>query len=151
MGLSVRGVVALGEDPTPIAPRSRRSQPCVRLRLLGKTASRRDPSTVERAEGYYREALALAGELGMRPLVAHCHLHLSRLSLKTGQGEARASDDRDDDISRDGHSILAGPRGGDAGRTFATMPRTAFLKQGAKPSRRHQAAGGTVAPGQGGE
>jgi len=33
------------------------------------------------------EALALAGELGMRPLVAHCHLHLSRLSLKTGQGE----------------------------------------------------------------
>jgi hypothetical protein len=31
--------------------------------------------------------LALAGELGMRPLVAHCHLHLGRLSLKTGQGE----------------------------------------------------------------
>ena len=28
------------------------------------------------AEGYYREALALAGELGMRPLVAHCHLGL---------------------------------------------------------------------------
>jgi len=26
------------------------------------------------------------------------------------------------------------------------MPRTAFLKQGAKRSRRHQAAGGTVAP-----
>jgi len=57
------------------------------LRLLGEIASRRDPSTVERAEGYYREALALAGELGMRPLVAHCHLHLGRLSLKTGQGE----------------------------------------------------------------
>jgi tetratricopeptide (TPR) repeat protein len=57
------------------------------LRLLGEIVSRRDPSTVERAEGYYREALALAGKLGMRPLVAHCHLHLSRLSLKTGQEE----------------------------------------------------------------
>ena len=87
MGLSVRGVVALGEDPTPIAPRSRRSQPCVRLRLLGKTASRRDPSTVERAEGYYREALALAGELGMRPLVAHCHLGLGKLYRRTGGRE----------------------------------------------------------------
>ena len=31
------------------------------------------------AEGYYREALALAGELGMRPLVAHCHLGLGKL------------------------------------------------------------------------
>ena len=29
---------------------------------------------VEKAEDYYRQALALAEELGMRPLVAHCHL-----------------------------------------------------------------------------
>ena len=37
------------------------------------------------AEGYYREALALAGELGMRPLVARCHLGLGKLYRGTGQ------------------------------------------------------------------
>jgi hypothetical protein len=38
----------------------------------------------EDAEGYYREALALASELGMRPLVAHCHLGLGKLYRRTG-------------------------------------------------------------------
>ena len=41
----------------------------------------------EDAEGYYREGLALAGELGMRPLVAHCHLGLGKLSRRTGKRE----------------------------------------------------------------
>jgi hypothetical protein len=31
--------------------------------------------------------MALAGKLGMRPLVAHCHLGLSRLSLKAERRE----------------------------------------------------------------
>jgi hypothetical protein len=45
---------------------------------------------VSGAEGLYREALALAEELGMRPLVARCHLGLGRLSRRTGQrGPAR--------------------------------------------------------------
>src|SRR5262249_1733654 len=39
------------------------------------------------AEGHYRGALALAGELGMRPLVAHCHLGLGKLYRRTGEGE----------------------------------------------------------------
>ena len=39
------------------------------------------------AKDYYREALALAGELGMRPLVAHCHLGLGKLSRHTDQRE----------------------------------------------------------------
>jgi tetratricopeptide (TPR) repeat protein len=39
------------------------------------------------AESYYREALALAGELGMRPLVAHCHLGLGKLYRRTDQRE----------------------------------------------------------------
>jgi tetratricopeptide (TPR) repeat protein len=44
----------------------------------------------EHAEGYYREALALAGELGMRPLVAHCHLGLGKLHRRTGnRGQAQ--------------------------------------------------------------
>ena len=41
----------------------------------------------EDAEGFYREALALADGLGMRPLVAHCHLGLGRLHRRTGQRE----------------------------------------------------------------
>jgi hypothetical protein len=36
----------------------------------------RDPPAVEQAEVHYRQALALADELGMRPLQAHCHLGL---------------------------------------------------------------------------
>ena len=39
----------------------------------------------EHAYSYYRTALALAEELGMRPLVAHCHLGLSKLSWRTGE------------------------------------------------------------------
>ena len=44
------------------------------------------------AETYYQQALALAEELGMRPLVAHCHLGLGRLYSQTDRGEqARAA------------------------------------------------------------
>jgi tetratricopeptide (TPR) repeat protein len=39
------------------------------------------------AEGHYRAALALSGELGMRPLVAHCHLDLGKLFRKAGRPE----------------------------------------------------------------
>src|SRR5262245_61471412 len=39
------------------------------------------------AESHYREGLSLAGELGMRPLVAHCHLGLGKLYRRTGQRE----------------------------------------------------------------
>jgi tetratricopeptide (TPR) repeat protein len=57
------------------------------LRLLGDIAVRRDPPEVEQAESYYRQALALAEELGMRPLQAHCHLGLGTLYVKTGKRE----------------------------------------------------------------
>ena len=61
------------------------------LRLLGDIAAQRDPLHVEEAETYYRQALALAEELGMRPLVAHCHHGLGTLYAKFGQREqARA-------------------------------------------------------------
>jgi hypothetical protein len=39
------------------------------------------------AQSHYHQALALADELGMRPLVAHCHLGLGSLSLKLGMGD----------------------------------------------------------------
>jgi class 3 adenylate cyclase len=57
------------------------------LRLLGEIASTRNPPDTATADGHYREALALADELGMRPLVAHCHLGLGRLYRRTGQRE----------------------------------------------------------------
>ncbi len=55
------------------------------LRLLGEIAARHNPP--EHAEGHYRDALALADELGMRPLVAHCHLGLGKLYRRTGKRE----------------------------------------------------------------
>ena len=41
----------------------------------------------DQAEGTYREALAIAADLGMRPLAAHCHLGLARLARRTGKRE----------------------------------------------------------------
>ena len=62
------------------------------LHLLGAIAARRDPPERAPAESYYQQALALADELGMRPLVAHCHLGLGTLYAKIGQPEpARAT------------------------------------------------------------
>jgi tetratricopeptide (TPR) repeat protein len=62
------------------------------LRLLGHMAAHAEPPEVVQAEAYYQDALALAEELGMRPLVAHCHLGLGRLYSQTGRGEqARAA------------------------------------------------------------
>jgi tetratricopeptide (TPR) repeat protein len=39
------------------------------------------------AETFCRQALALADELGMRPLVAHCHLGLGKLYARMGKRE----------------------------------------------------------------
>ena len=64
-----------------------RSNEAYSLRLLGEIAARRDPSQVELAAAHYRQALALADELGMRPLVAHCHRSLGTLYAATGQWE----------------------------------------------------------------
>jgi hypothetical protein len=36
---------------------------------------------------HYQQALTLAEELGMRPLVAHCHHGLGRLYHQTGRAE----------------------------------------------------------------
>ena len=55
------------------------------LRLLGDIAVRRD--STEHAERHYLDALALAEELGMRPLVARCHDGLGRLFEHTGKRE----------------------------------------------------------------
>src|SRR5262249_20350202 len=55
------------------------------FRLLGEVARRREPPDVDQAAAHYRQALALAEELDMRPLQAHCHLGLGTLYARTGQ------------------------------------------------------------------
>jgi tetratricopeptide (TPR) repeat protein len=57
------------------------------LRLLGEIHAHRQPPEAELAEASYREALALAETLGMRPLQAHCHRSLGTLYAATGQRE----------------------------------------------------------------
>jgi hypothetical protein len=39
------------------------------------------------AEAYYKQALALTDEFGIRPLAAHCHRGLGTLYAATGQRE----------------------------------------------------------------
>ena len=57
------------------------------LRLYGEIAAQRTPLEVEPAAAAYQQAIALAEELGMRPLLAHCHLGLGTLYAKTGRPE----------------------------------------------------------------
>jgi tetratricopeptide (TPR) repeat protein len=67
--------------------RQERGNQVYALRLLGDIAARREPPEAVQTEGHYRQALALADELGMRPLVAHCHRGLGTLYTKTGPQE----------------------------------------------------------------
>jgi tetratricopeptide (TPR) repeat protein len=62
------------------------------LYQLGVVQAHADPPDAAQAEAHYQQALALAEELGMRPLMAHCHHGLGRLYGQTGQREqARAA------------------------------------------------------------
>jgi tetratricopeptide (TPR) repeat protein len=78
------------------------------LRLLGEVAAQRHPPECDQAGDYYRQALALAEELGIRPLQAHCYHGLGTLYAKTGQAEqARAAlSAAIDPLPRHGHDVL---------------------------------------------
>jgi tetratricopeptide (TPR) repeat protein len=54
------------------------------LRLFGEIASQGNPPDVAAAATHYRAAIALASELGMRPLLAHCHAGLGELLHRAG-------------------------------------------------------------------
>jgi class 3 adenylate cyclase/tetratricopeptide (TPR) repeat protein len=61
------------------------------FRLLGEIHTHCAPPHIEEAEDYYHQALVLAEELRMRPLVAHVHFGLGSLYHKIGRSEqARA-------------------------------------------------------------
>jgi tetratricopeptide (TPR) repeat protein len=81
------------------------------LRLKGEIAAQADPPDVEQAEARYHEALALAEKLGMRPLMAHCHVGLGTLYQKVG---------RDDEA----HAELA-----TAAEMYRSMEMTFWLEQ----------------------
>ena len=57
------------------------------LRLLGKIVAQQEPPAVELAEAHYRQAMAIANELQMRPLLAHCYFGLGTLYAKHGRRE----------------------------------------------------------------
>ena len=68
-----------------------RANEALALHQLGVVHAHADPPDAEQAEAHYQQALALAEALGMRPLVAHCHLGLGTLYTKIGRREqARA-------------------------------------------------------------
>lgn len=74
-------------DPVPAGSEPRFTSPetyTPKQRLLGAIAAHPDRVEVDIAEGHYRQALALAEELGLRPLTAHCHLGLGRLYRGAG-------------------------------------------------------------------
>jgi tetratricopeptide (TPR) repeat protein len=69
-----------------------RGEEVLALHQLGVVQAHADPPDVAQAETHYQQALALADELDMRPLMAHCHLDLGTLYAKIAQREpARAS------------------------------------------------------------
>ena len=69
-----------------------RGDEALALHQLGVVHAHADPPDVGQAEAHYQQALALADELGMRPLQAHCHRGLGMLYATTGQPEqARAA------------------------------------------------------------
>jgi tetratricopeptide (TPR) repeat protein len=70
-----------------VAASSRAQRGAHALNLLGDIATYPDLFDAETGEGHYRKALALAEPLGMRPLVAHCHLGLGKLYRRTGKRE----------------------------------------------------------------
>jgi tetratricopeptide (TPR) repeat protein len=109
MGLSARWFASLGEayllagrqaDALAMTERAlalartykERGNEAYALHILGVVHAHGDPSDVEGAERHYRQALALAEQLGMRPLQAHCHLGLGTLYASIAQRpQARAA------------------------------------------------------------
>jgi class 3 adenylate cyclase/tetratricopeptide (TPR) repeat protein len=62
------------------------------LCLLSEIAARDNPPRVEQAESHYHQALTLASNLSMRPLVARGHLGRGRLYQKVGRDDEAHSE-----------------------------------------------------------
>ena len=109
---------ALAEQALTLArAHQERGHQAYALRLLGDIAARREPPETAQAEAHYQHALALAEELGMRPLQAHCHRGLGTLYATMGQREQARTDlsTAVDDVPCDGDDLLAPADRGGAG------------------------------------
>ena len=119
-------------------------------RLLGEIAAETDPPGVQEAETAYQEALTRASDLGMRPLVAHCHLGLGKLYRRTGdRAKAQEHLTTAATMYREmGMTLLAGEGGRGAGwsRAMTRVERRWFIAGILAPprraARRRGAAGG---------
>ena len=58
--------------------------------MAAEVVSSHNPVDAEGALTRYHEAADLATELGMRPLVAHCHLGLGKLHRRMGKRQQKA-------------------------------------------------------------
>ena len=125
---------ALAEQALALArAHQERGHEAYALRLLGAIAAQREPPAMRaQAEAHYQQALALAEELGMRPLQAHCHRGLGTLYATTGQREqARAELSTAIEMYHvDGDDLLApGDRGGAGAGGGTVMDYDAVLAQ----------------------
>jgi tetratricopeptide (TPR) repeat protein len=68
--------------------RKEKAQQAYARRLFGEIASHDTHCDVAAAEHHYRLAASLAEELGMRPLLAHCHFGLGKLYRAVGKQQA---------------------------------------------------------------
>jgi class 3 adenylate cyclase/tetratricopeptide (TPR) repeat protein len=64
-----------------------RGDEALALHQLGVVQAHAAPPNAAQVEAHYQQALALADELGMRPLQAHCHRGLGTLYAMIGQRE----------------------------------------------------------------
>jgi hypothetical protein len=55
--------------------------------LLGEIETRAD--NIGAVEDHYRKAMVLASELGMMPLLAHCHFGLGKAQVSASKGQQR--------------------------------------------------------------
>ena len=89
LGQRLGDAVELGRRALELARQHHeRANEASALRLLAEVAFRADPPDLERAQGYARQALALAEELGMRPLAAHCEHVLGQVHGRAGNPAA---------------------------------------------------------------
>jgi hypothetical protein len=62
------------------------------LRLLGEIVVGQAPLDLAAAEARFRDAVTLAAELEMRPLLAHCRFGLGTASARAGKKELARTD-----------------------------------------------------------
>jgi tetratricopeptide (TPR) repeat protein len=77
--------VAAGQAVAAARERDEHGYEAYALRLHAEIACLGEASDPQRAKQHYRQAITLAEQLGMRPLIAHCHSGLAKLYGRAGK------------------------------------------------------------------